>query len=106
MQAQAPYHNAAIEQVVLIQRVNEAANKFRAEIVAKPGGGGENVSMETRIAKLEVVTEHIRSDLSEIKSDIREIKKDAREDFRILAGMIIALGLGMAGLMSKGFHWI
>lgn len=71
-----------------------------------PGGGGDNGDMEPRVAKLEVAVEYIRRDITDIKTDIREIKKDAREDFRILAGMIIALALGMGAMMAKGFHWL
>jgi hypothetical protein len=26
--------------------------------------------------------------------------------FLILSGMIVSLGVGMAGLMAKGFHWV
>lgn len=71
--------------------------------------GGEppdNTDMETRVAKLEVAVDYIKRDISEIKTDIKDIKKDAREDFRILFGAIIALGLAMSGLMAKGFHWL
>lgn len=70
------------------------------------GGGGDNEGMEARVAKLEVAVEYIQRDITDIKIDLREIKKDAREDFRILAGMIAALGLGLSGLMAKGFHWL
>jgi hypothetical protein len=70
------------------------------------GGGGDNGDMEARVAKLEVSVSYIERDITDIKSDIREIKKDAREDFRILAGLLIAVAVGLAGLMSKGFHWI
>ena len=66
----------------------------------------DNDDMEARVAKLEVAVDYIKRDITDIKTDIREIKKDAREDFRILAGMIVALGLGMAAMMAKGFHWL
>ena len=59
-----------------------------------------------RIAKLEATTGHIESDLRDIKADTREIKRDAREDFRVLAGLIIAASLALAGLIAKGFHWL
>ena len=68
------------------------------------GGGGNN--MESRIAKLESDVDYIKTTLSDIKEDTREIKRDARNDFRILFGAIIAVALGLAGLVSKGFGWI
>ena len=81
-----------------------------SEIVAFPkeawfrGGGGDN--MEARVARLESHVEHIDTTLSDIKQDVRDIKKDAKSDFRILFGALIALALGLAGLMAKGFHWL
>jgi hypothetical protein len=68
-----------------------------------PSGGN---GMEARIAKVEAAVDHIQSDLSDIKSDTREIKRDAREDFRILAGLIIAAVVAIVGVMAKGFHWL
>ena len=66
------------------------------------GGGG----MDARLAKLEVLADHIQSDLKDVKQDMREIKKDAKEDFRVLFGSLILVALGLAGLMAKGFHWL
>ncbi|OWO84768.1 hypothetical protein B5C26_02415 [Photorhabdus luminescens] len=62
--------------------------------------------MESRVAKLESDVEHIKKSIDEVKADVREIKRDARLDFRLLFGAIIAVALGLAGLMAKGFHWI
>lgn len=62
--------------------------------------------MEARVAKLESAVEFMQTTLTDIKTDIREIKRDARDDFRLLFAAIVALGLGMAGLMAKGFHWL
>ncbi|WP_254877262.1 hypothetical protein [Pantoea ananatis] len=67
-------------------------------------GGGDD--MQARVAKLESDVEHIKNSLKEIKDDVREIKRDARTDFRVLFGAIIALALGLSGLMAKGFHWL
>jgi len=41
-----------------------------------------------------------------VKADVRGLRADARTDFRILFGAIIAVALGLAGLMAKGFHWL
>lgn len=78
------------------------------------GGGGD---MHIRVAKLESDVEHIKKSLDEVKSDVREIKRDIRSefnevkrdsktDFRLLFGAIIAVALGLSGLMAKGFHWL
>ena len=68
-------------------------------------GGGTFDGMEPRIAKLEALSETVARDLGDIKSDVRELRRDARTDFRTLFGALIAVALGLAGLMAKGFHW-
>ncbi len=67
-----------------------------------PHDGG----MEARVAKLESTAEHMRDDVHDIKADLRSIRDSARTDFRILFGAIIAVALGLAGLMARGFHWL
>lgn len=46
----------------------------------------------------------------ELKRDVREIRTDITgirtTDFRILFGATIAVAIGLAGLMAKGFHWL
>ncbi|WP_391529851.1 hypothetical protein [Photorhabdus akhurstii] len=70
------------------------------------GGGGGDDMLEARVARLESDVEHIKKSIDEVKTDVREMRKDARSDFRLLFGAIIAVALGLAGLMAKGFHWI
>lgn len=62
--------------------------------------------METRVAKLESDVGHMLSTLGDIKADVRELGRDARSDFRLLFGAIIAVALGLAAMMAKGFHWL
>lgn len=98
-----------------------------AAVVAPGGGGEENQKMEQRVSKMEVALEHLQKDLTEIKGDVKEsrretkadfadlrreaksefssVRSDMRLDFRLLFGATIAVALGLAGLMSKGFHW-
>jgi hypothetical protein len=70
----------------------------------KPPGIKE-AKMEARIAVIESDVGHIRRDISDLKSDVRELRRDGRTDFRLLFGAIVAVALGLAGIMAKGFHW-
>lgn len=70
------------------------------------GGGGEppyDARMEARVAKLEIAVEYIQRDIKELKDDVRAIRTT---DFRLMFGAIIAVALGLTGVMAKGFHWI
>ena len=67
-----------------------------------PGGGG----MEARVAKLEASVAHIERDIGEMKTDVRGLRSDARTDFRLLFGALIAVALGLAGMMARGFGWL
>lgn len=68
-------------------------------------GGGTFEGMEARVAKLEALSETVARELGDLKTDVRELRRDARTDFRTLFGALIAVALGLAGLMAKGFHW-
>ena len=81
------------------------------------GGGSGGGNMEVRVARLESDVEHIKIGVSDIKIDLREmrtslaaemseIRRDARTDFRLTFGALIAVALGLAGLMAKGFGWL
>jgi hypothetical protein len=67
------------------------------------GGGGQ---LEARIARLEADVGHILRDVREIKDDLKEMRSDARVDFRLLFGAVIAVAIGLAGLMGRGFGWL
>jgi hypothetical protein len=78
-----------------------------------PPGGGTLPPMEARVARLEASVEHIERDIVDIKTDVRSTRetidrlRDRIEaDFRITWAGIIALALGNAGLMAKGFGWL
>jgi hypothetical protein len=69
--------------------------------------------MDSRVARLEASVEHIERDIAEIKDDGRSMRqavdrlRDRMDgDFRITWAGIIALGLGLACLMAKGFGWL
>lgn len=55
------------------------------------GGGG----YDARLAKLQSDVEHVQSDIKEIKTDIR-----------IFFGAAVVGGLGILGVMAKGFGWL
>lgn len=75
------------------------------------GGPGDNDGgMEARVAKLEAAMEFVQRDIAQLKQDVRELRSDIlgirTTDFRLLFGAIIAVALGLAGLMAKGFGWL
>ncbi|MFZ5739075.1 MAG: hypothetical protein ACOY6K_19580 [Pseudomonadota bacterium] len=80
--------------------------KVTATPLQPSDGGGTFDGMGARIAKLEAAVEHIERDIGDIKTELRSLRGEARVDFRLLFGAIIAVALGIAGLMAKGFHWL
>lgn len=84
------------------------------------GGGGDNGTMEARVAVLEQIVKEIRASLDRIEKrfdrlDARLDKVDERhhQDFRLLFKTIIALALGLGGLLlgllgvvAHGFKWL
>ena len=89
---------------------------------------------EARLVRIESRLDHIEARLSELKVGVdgrfaelkgsidarfAEVKADIRElrgslaslsdthhrDFRLIFGALIAVALGLAGLMARGFHW-
>jgi len=87
-----------------------AALSIPANGIDQGGGGGDDGGMEARIAKLEAANEYIQRDIKELKDDVRAIRGDITgirtTDFRLLFGAIIAVALGLAAIMAKGFHWL
>lgn len=57
--------------------------------------------MEARVARLEASVEHIERDIAEMKIDGRSLRDRVERDFRITWAGIMALGLGLAGLMAS-----
>ena len=99
----------------------------QAPPVASKDGAGDNEKMEHRISKLEFAVDHLQKDVTEIKGDVKDFRRetkaefselrretkteftslrsDMRTDFRVLFGATIAVALGLAGIMAKGFGW-
>lgn len=73
------------------------------------GGGGGNDGMDVIKYRLDSLEKRFdRLDVRLDKVDVRLDKIDDRHDrdFRVLFGALIAVALGLAGLMAKGFHWL
>lgn len=73
--------------------------------------------MESRVARLEGAVEHIERDIAEIKGDLRafagetraefgKVRGEMETNFRVLFGALIAVALGLAALMARGFGWL
>lgn len=95
---------------VIVVQGWEQHNEIVDRVKSGDGGGGD---MQSRIAKLESSVEYIQRDITDIKDDIKGIRTELKEqrelhhkDFRIMFGALIAVALGLAGLMAKGFSWL
>jgi len=72
-----------------------------------------NQEVEGRMGRMESDISYIKRDISDLKVDLKDVKTemkdirmDMRNDFRILFGAIIAVTLGLASIMAKGFGWL
>jgi hypothetical protein len=90
----------------ITERLDRLGDRAPRDPFDNGGSGGDDGGMEARVAKLEATVEHIQRDLTDIKQDVREIRSSMSTDFRLTWGGLIALALGLAGLMAKGFHWL
>lgn len=83
------------------------------------GGGGppHDLHMEARIAVLEEIAAATKAGMAGMQRDIQDLRADTNRridavrdalerDFRLLFGALIAVALGLAALMAKGFHWL
>ncbi|MBT9425804.1 hypothetical protein KI694_09710 [Enterobacter oligotrophicus] len=72
-----------------------------------------DASMDGRVARIESDISYIKRDIQDLKgdikdvrSDIKDIRSDMRTDFRITFTALIAVALGLAGIMARGFGWM
>ena len=86
-----------------VREIQQRVDKLE-EIASTGAGGGSG--MEPRVARLESDVENIKNNIGDIKLDIREIRKKTDLQFLITWGGLIAVALGLAGVMAKGFKWI
>lgn len=66
----------------------------------------KELMMEGRLMAIETHLGYLKEDVGELKVEAREIRHTQERDFRLLFGCLIAVALGLAGLLAKGFHWI
>ena len=69
------------------------------------------------MARVEALLESLQRDLAELRPDFKELRAELRQtqrdvvairttDFRLMFGAIIAVALGLASMMAKGFGWL
>ncbi len=57
-------------------------------------------------ADIKELRSEMKSELKDVHSDLKDLRKDMQTDFRVLFAALIAVALGLAGVMAKGFHWL
>lgn len=62
--------------------------------------------METRVAVLEQIAKDTKDTLVRMEGRLDRMEDHQRKDFRTLFAALIAVALGLAGLMARGFHWL
>lgn len=90
------------------RRAAQSANnvvRTTASTLETGGGGGESGGMEARVAVLEQIAKSTEAVLKELRDDAKELRRNQERDFRLTWAGMIAIALGLAGLMAKGFKW-
>ena len=92
------------------QRVRQNPGATRRAPIERVTETAEHHGMEPRMANLATAVKFIQRDIKELKDELRSVRSDLTAirttDFRLLFGAIIAVALGPACLISKGFHWL
>ncbi|AMC13354.1 hypothetical protein RL73_03250 [Liberibacter crescens] len=64
-------------------------------------------NVRTEIAEVRTEISHVENRLSkEISSTRNDLLTEMKYNLILTFGALIAVALGLAGLMAKGFHWI
>ncbi|UPG91922.1 hypothetical protein L2Y96_09185 [Luteibacter aegosomaticola] len=89
------------------------ASPDSASEIAPDTPASQYVALEMRVSRLETAMEFIREDIRNLRLELKDLRaefrveiRELRTDFRFLLGTLITFGLGLAGMMAKGFHWI
>lgn len=85
-------------------------NMFDQPASAGGSGGGNDMGLEAKVAKLEAHAEHIQSDVSDIKKNVVKLDDKIDSNFKWLLGSFISIFIfGFGGVLltiAKGFHWL
>lgn len=101
---------AEVNNTLLMQQLSEQLTNLKQQQDQQGGGTGTSPpiggNMDSRVAKLESAVDNIQRDAKEIKDDLRTLLKGGIGAFLITWAGIIAVALGLAYLMAKGFKWL
>ena len=61
---------------------------------------------EARVAKLQGVIEDVQRDIAAIKTELLALRTNIRSYLRWVLAELLAVALGLAALLAKGFHWL
>ena len=61
---------------------------------------------EARVAKLQGVIEDVQRDIAAIKTELLILRSDTRSGLLWVLAELLAVALGLAALLAKGFHWL
>ena len=73
---------------------------------AEPEGVEARVASSGRRFYTLAGIEYVQRNIAEIKTELQIMRGNARSDFRLTFAALIAVALGLAGLLAKGFHWL
>lgn len=57
-------------------------------------------------ATLGQILKDTKATLEDLKTEVSSVRSNQERDFRLMFGALIAVALGLAGLLAKGFHWL
>lgn len=63
-------------------------------------------SLRDRIESMRDPIDGMRDRMDAVRDRMDGLRDRMERDFRVLFGALIAVTLGLAGLMAKGFHWL
>jgi hypothetical protein len=69
-------------------------------------GAADERATDEREAKLEALTEYVQRDIAEIKTELEILRRDIRSDLNSALVVLLAVGIALAALLAKGFHWL
>lgn len=74
--------------------------------VSKDNENIYNSPLECRVILLERDYERIEKKVDNLSDRVDRFSDKMERDFRLTFGALIAVALGLATMMAKGFHWL